>query len=81
MYFISSLSDVSNKTSEQLYHELLRLQAEYEISKSAHNKFNEPDSMDLDKNASIEAETIVNDAKGNRNASQLILPASRIASA
>ncbi|MFS7004539.1 hypothetical protein [Carnobacterium maltaromaticum] len=69
MYFISSLSDVSNKTSEQLYHELLRLQAEYEISKSAHNKFNEPDSMDLDKNASIEAETIVNDAKGNRNAS------------
>ncbi|MFS7424517.1 hypothetical protein AB6878_17055 [Carnobacterium maltaromaticum] len=82
MYFISSISDVSNKTSDQVYHELLRLQAEYEISKSAHNKFNEPDSIDLYKNASIEAETIVNDAKGNKNASQLILPASRkIASA
>ena len=59
MYFISSISDVSNKTSDQVYHELLRLQAEYEISKSAHNKFNEPDSIDLYKNASIEAETIV----------------------
>ncbi|MFS7238674.1 hypothetical protein [Carnobacterium divergens] len=82
MYFISSLSDISNRTSDQVYHELLRLQAEYEISKSAHNKFNQPGSIDLHKNASKEAETIVNEAKSNKNASQLILAASRkIASA
>lgn len=54
MYFISTLSDMSNKTLDKVYHELLRLQAEYEISKSAHKGFNQADNIDLYKNASIE---------------------------
>lgn len=77
MYFISSLSDVSNQTSDQVYHTLLRLQAEYEISKRAATTVLLTDSIQLFESSKQEAQAILEEAKGNNTASQMILPAGR----